>query len=378
MNLTQASRQWASRPEDERFTSLTQLLEHCLLAKRNSAAKVLSTRALEVQPLIGNERGLAVVGPNGTPVVPTHWAFSQLAQRAGAPAGYLRDLPSPIVADCLNWGLRSREVDEIGVLLRRVEVDVESQPQQQVQIHAVTGPNYGRIWNADIVQALTERFGDGVTGHFRVPGEFGKALTEVTKANTTLYASDRDFFVFLADEDRRIETPNRRNGQPGSLARGFFCWNSEVGAQTVGIAGFLFDYVCCNRIVWGAEGYKEVRIRHTSGAPWRWIEEAAPAIERYAESETKTLEATLKEARQHRLGDGDAVSDFLSKRFSKSEAKGIEAAHLSDEGRPIESLWDAVTGVTAYARSIPYQDERVKLEREGGKLLDLVRVKVAN
>jgi hypothetical protein len=65
-----------------------------------------------------------------------------------------------------------------------------------------------------VVDALVERFGDGVSGHWRVPGIFGERVT-VDKGNTTLYASDRDMFVFLADEDRRIEIPNRRNGKPG-------------------------------------------------------------------------------------------------------------------------------------------------------------------
>src|SRR5436309_2315096 len=92
-------------------------------------------------------------------------------------------------------------------------------------MRAVTGPRYGRIWNENVVEAMATRFGDGVTGDWRVPGEFGKRV-EVTKDNTTLFAGDRDMFVFLADEDHRIEIPNRRNGQPGSLARGFFCWNS--------------------------------------------------------------------------------------------------------------------------------------------------------
>jgi hypothetical protein len=36
-----------------------------------------------------------------------------------------------------------------------------------------------------------------------------------------------------------------------------------------------------------------------------------------------------------------------------------------------ESLWDATTAVTAYAKTIPHQDERVTMEREGGKILDL-------
>ena len=45
---------------------------------------------------------------------------------------------------------------------------------------------------------------------------------------------------------------------------------------------------------------------------------------------------------------------------------------MLDEGRPIETLWDVVTGATAYARSIPYTADRVEFEAEAGKVLDLV------
>jgi hypothetical protein len=43
-----------------------------------------------------------------------------------------------------------------------------------------------------------------------------------------------------------------------------------------------------------------------------------------------------------------------------------------DEGRPIETIWDAVTGATAYARSIPWTADRVEFETQAGDLLDLV------
>lgn len=57
--------------------------------------------------------------------------------------------------------------------------------------------------------------------------------------------------------------------------------------------------------------------------------------------------------------------------ISGKTATAIKAAHMADEDRPIETLWDAATAVTAYARSIPFMNERVDLEREGGKILDL-------
>jgi hypothetical protein len=363
--LTQASHQWSSRPADQRFTSLPQMLSFMQDARRRSAAKVVSSRAITVAPVEGDLEGIVVAGPNGAPVAPTHWAFGQLAQRAGAPVGYLRDLPAPLVADCINYGLKhSRSVEEMGVLLARG--DGSSVPE----LRAVTGPNYGRIWNMTIVDALIKRFGDGVTGSFKVPGEFGHDVP-VTKDNTTLYASDRDMFVFLADEKNRIEIPNRRDGQSGSMARGFFVWNSEVGKTTLGISTFLFDYVCMNRIVWGAKDYAEVRIRHTAGAPDRWIEEVVPAIEAYANSSTTPITKAIEAARAAKFGNPAEVEEFLVKRFSRTVVGAVKAAHLADEGRPIETLWDVSTGITAYARGIQYQDERVDFEREAGKILQL-------
>lgn len=362
-NLMAASHQWSSRPEDERFTSLTDLRNHFAALKASSVGKALSTRDLSFAPVEDDPAGLVVVGPNGNPCIATHWSFGQACQRAGAPAGYLRELPSDLAADALNYGLRARDVEDIGVLLRKPE-------GQPPTLAAVTGPGYGRVWNATIADALVKRFGDGVTGDFRVPGEFGKGVA-VTKSNTTIYGSDRDMFVFLADEEHRIEVPGRRDGKSGSMARGFFLWNSEVGAQTFGVATFLFDYVCCNRIVWGAQGYEEIRIRHTSSAPHRWIEEVEPAVRRYAMSSTQGVQTLLLEAKKHKIGDEGKVMEFLGKRFTRTQARGIAAAHLQDEGRPIETLWDATVGATAYARNIPYQDERVKVEREAGKILNM-------
>src|SRR5690606_12377705 len=104
-----------------------------------------------------------------------------------------------IAADNLNYGIKARrKVQEDGTLVRRPS-------GFPAELSAATGPNYGRIWNEDIVTSLVDRFGDGVTGDFTVPGEFGVGLERVTKDNTTLFAGDRDMFVFLADEKSRID-----------------------------------------------------------------------------------------------------------------------------------------------------------------------------
>ena len=359
--LMQANRQWATRPAEERFTSLPAMLAAMEARKAISRAAVLSSRSLRAVSTPDNA-GVAIVGPKGNPIAPTHWAFGQLSNLAGAPAGYLRELPAPLAADCIDYGLQTRDVEDIGVLLSR---DSTGEPV----LRAATGPKYGRIWDSDVVRALIDRFGDGVSGDWRVPGIRGKALDSVTADNTTLYAGDRDMFVFLADEINRLELPNRRDGKTGTLARGFFASNSETGAGTFRLKAFLFDYACENRIVWGAHELDEIVIRHTASAPDRFLEQAAPALIAYANSSAENVETVLRTAQATKL---DRSQDWLAKRFGPRIAQRIEHAHVLDEGRPIETLWDAVTGATAYARSIPWTADRVEFETQAGELLELV------
>lgn len=375
--LMQCSEQWMKRPADERFLDLTSMKAMADASRENSVENVITNRKVQFTPHPANPtRGLTIEGSNGY-IDPTHYSFGQLASLVGAPASYLRKLPAPLAADALNYGMKfHRDVQEIGVLRTVQEVAApgesfadEAAATHHVQLRAATGPNYGRVWNNDIIGMLMQKFGDGRTGDFRVPGEFGQQV-DITKDNTTLYASDRDMFIFLADETNRVEMHNRRDGKGGSLARGFFVWNSEVGSQSLGAAFFLFDYACSNRIVWGVEGFKEIRLRHTSGAPERWMESIVPVLKDYANAAAEPVEKTIQIAQQKRVDDD--LHKFLKERkFTQAQINGAKEAHLREEGRPIETLWDAVTGVTAYAKSIKNQDDRVGVERLGGKLLDL-------
>lgn len=357
--LMQASTEWMKRPSDERFVSLPDMAASLRSVRTNSRAVIVPNRKIRVVPQ-NDHRGLSIEGPSGAGYNATHFSFGQLAGLAGAPAGYLRKLPAELVADNLNYGLHVlRDVEETGLLLTKNGAS---------SLRAATGPNYGRIWNCDIVDQLMSRFGDGVSGDWKVPGEFGKAVT-VTKANTTLYASDRDMFVFLADEKNRIEVPNRRDGKPGAMARGFFVWNSEVGAATLGIKTFLFDYACCNRIVWGAADVKGITVRHTSGAPDRWLEEVVPAIDRYAAGSATGVLKSIADAKVARIAD--KLDAFLAERFGKGLVAVLKETHVEEEGRPIETLWDVTTAATAYARRVPYQDERVGIETKAGEVMAL-------
>jgi hypothetical protein len=362
VELMKASNQWSTRPDDERFVSLFDMRDHFDNVRNCSRETVVNSRKIEAQPDPADpHKGLTIVGPSAVPYAPTHWAFGQLAQLAEAPGGYLRTIPAPIAADCINYGLKfKRNIEDVGLLLYK---------NGHSTLRAATGPRYGRIWNADILNTLTKRIGDGVTGEWKVPGEFGKAV-EVTKENTTLYASDRDMFVFLCDEENKIEIPNRRNGKSGLMSRGFFLWNSEVGDKTFGLGTFLFDYVCCNRIVWGASDYQEIKIRHTASAPDKWLDEVTPALLSYANASSNTIVDGIKAAQAAAIAP-DKLDAFLANRFGKRLVDPIKMVHATEEGRPIETAWDVTTAVTAYARGLGQTDKRLELERSAGEIMKL-------
>ena len=142
-----------------------------------------------------------------------------------------------------------------------------------------------------------------------------------------------------------------------------------MGKTTLGAGFFLFDYVCCNRIVWGADQYTEVRIRHTKGAPERWLEEVTPVLDEYCQGECKAGRPGDRAAREKRLGD--ELDAFLANRFGKRMVAAIKAIHEIEEGRPIETLWDVTVAATAHARSIPNTDKRIEIERAAGDVLKL-------
>lgn len=384
MELMKASREWAVRPADERFVNLNDLYARVSDMKERANSSTVSTRRINVAPHPTDPNNGVIIDMGKTQGVMSHWSFGQLAGLAKAPAGYLRTLHPSLVSDNMNYGLRFlREAEDVKLFthdfrdllaLPGTATDRVSSPLgdeiDHMKLSAATGPNYGRIYNEEIVRSMVNLFGDGVSGDWRVPGVWGKPLETITKEDTTIYGSDRDIFVFLTDEQNKIEVINRRDGKPGGVSRGFFTWNSEVGDGSFGIAYFLFDEICKNRIVWGAREYKELRIRHTAKAPDRWLEEVTPVLEEYRKGSARPVEETIKAAQEAKL-DKD-VEAFLKNRFTSKEITLIKDAHEQDENRPMETIWDVTTGVTAYAKSIRNNNDRVAVERKGGAILDLV------
>jgi hypothetical protein len=365
------SSEWFSRPDDQRYLSLSDLFAAVHGRTERSRTRTVESAAIRVEASREDVERLALVLPGAdAPVAPTHWSFGQLASLVGAPPAYLRQLPAPLAGINLQYGLTSHRAEQVKTL------EIEN---SRIELRAVTGPDYGRIYDHALVAAVQRIAGNG-TGdtRWKVPGVLDWSTgiynprVDVTQDTTTLYASDRDVFLFLVDDLNPIEAGRLPDGSPDLYFRGFYCWNSEVGAKTLGIASFYLRAVCQNRNLWGVENFEEITIRHSKYAAPRFAHEAAPALIRFANSSPVPFVNGIKAARERIVARSDEDrSDFLRKRgFSKAETARIIETVLAEEGRKPESIFDFVQGIAAIARGKTHQDARLHLEARAKNLLD--------
>lgn len=344
--------QWATRPADERFDSMEALEAH-LRGKRE--------RSRGAKGNIGRLHAVAHHGAVALecaafnrPIVPSNWMFGQVAAAVSAPASYLRTLPAPLAADCVNYSLSRSDNNKDVKLLMEDTGDL-------LIGRAATGPEYGRIWNTDVLD-MVNRFNDMSGGAFYAPWDW-------TKKFRSLFAGDRDMFVFMIDGGSIVDG----GGERDQLHRGFYTWNSEVGRSTWGISMFLFQECCGNFQIWGQTQKVEIKMRHTKNAPIKFGE-IYENLQQYLTGSTVDEVAMIKRAKQFELpADDNARFNWVLDQglFTKTEAKGGIEIALETIG-DCKNLWQLVDGMTMLSRSYKYMDERLDLDKRAGKLMDLV------
>jgi hypothetical protein len=364
------SQQWFSRPSDQRFTDLTTLLEFLRARNLGMREDIIEARDIRIVAEPDQPRELRLVAPDdGDPIAPTNIAFQQMCKLAGAPYSYMREKPAYLVmANLMDDYFCNREL--------RQKV-YWNRPNRELR--AFTGEGYGRIPDSSLTEAVHKIAGNGIGDtHWKVPGQINwgnmtyNPYVDVTKETTTLFASDRDVFLFLCDDTRPLEIGKLPNGDPDLIFRGFYAWNSEVGERSLGISTFWLRAVCQNRNLWGVESLDSIKINHTRYAPDRFAREAEPKLISYAKSEPTKLLAGINAARTTTVAtDKDERLNFLkSLDFSKVMAEKVIAAGEREEGRTPRTAWDFSQAITAVARTIEHQDKRLDLERKAARIMD--------
>jgi hypothetical protein len=357
--MTAAQRQYYARPADQKFSSLDELYAK-VHSRRMSAIEFES----DIVDMSAHQSpgGGVVFSAKGNFMQPTHWAFGQTAALIGAPAAYLRKLSTQgaedIVVKLLNHGIAKREAAGFKFLA------VDEPNGDDTTLYAATSPSYGRIWDADVVES-TKRVIDAQDGKFFSPWAWGHK-------HRALFGSSQDVFMYFIDGGSIVDG----GGERDQLHRGVYVWNSEVGAATFGIATFLFRETCGNFLVWGVENAKILNIRHTSGGPERFVSDAVPALQEFARTSVKQLEAGVKAAKAFALPtDEDELLKFGIKHgFNRAETKRAILAANTEEGS-CATLWDLVNGFTATARMMAFADAKADLEVRAGKLMKIAEHK---
>lgn len=389
-NLYQASNQWATRPDDERFASV----EEMLAATRSyaSAAKTstISSKDIELEKEGDN---LRLVGKSGKSALLTHYSFGQLSRLASAPAEYLRRLDPDLAAQNLRAGFRKADDKQLKVLFHQ---------NGDLVTRAVTTESYDRVWNYEIIERIVAS--QMQTLGWQVPparparpnqagtrlateadilpnqGDFGlRVKVGDPIAPAGLYASDHDMFLFLVNQMNPVSDGAKL------LNRGVFIQNSEVGDCSLRFKMFTYDNVCGNHIVWGVHTVTDISVRHVKGAnvargktlntarsKWQIMSKSA--------TDTKAMETAIAKARVTEIGATkdeviDAIFAFAKPRslsaLSRStlDAAYQRAVETPRYGSP-RTVWGMVNGLTEVSQT-GKTDERTELDTQAGRLMEM-------
>jgi hypothetical protein len=115
--IGRVSSEWFSRPADERYLSLSELMAAVKGRAERSRTRTVESAAVRVEADRGDAERLVLVLPGSDqPIAPTHWSFGQVAALVGAPAAYLRQLPAPLAGINLQYGLNSHRAEQVKTL----------------------------------------------------------------------------------------------------------------------------------------------------------------------------------------------------------------------------------------------------------------------
>src|SRR5581483_11793643 len=192
-NLTHASRQLFTRPADERYANLPDLLRATVDTKNRCTSATVSRNHL--RPFVHDSYLSFWSGQ--LPIRLNDWSFTQLCQLAGASKDTVNRLKSDTAVQVFTDLLSTRNgrSDTFQALIFDERI-----------IRSINGLGYRRLWSSDLVALLMEYATD-----FTPPQKgFNGA--------TGLYAGEQDLFCFLIDPCGWVEIAGQ------AFAPGFFVW----------------------------------------------------------------------------------------------------------------------------------------------------------
>jgi len=364
MNLFKAHRQWATRPSDERFNTVEDLIKVTRGYAKLSKQGVRPYSELTFEASKNGEEVL-MVGKTGVNARFTHWAFGQTCARLAIPAEFARRCPTELAVQNLRV-MRDQLLVE----------DPQAQAQLLMQVNgdnllrAVTGEGYNRFWNYEIAERLAHLEDNG----WRPASPTFNKQSNCQEA--ALYASDHDMFAFMMMDNVYMPQPwswGKKTDKP--LYRGLIYENSEVGDNKLKVTKMMMNGICGNFIIWDASDVASISLKHTKHLRDR-LYEFEVFIEKYLNSDTSHEQEVMKHAAKTKIAaDREEVLDALFGIRSVGLSRKVLAngydANVPDEDGPANTAWGMAAGLTRYSQTVPYADERNRIDRAAGRILTL-------
>ena len=362
-----ASREFYSRPEDERYADLAAL---ATAVQANEDASVASPpfplANLAIEPRADGQGVLmgqaGMLDPSkGLGADPTPWAFSQVASLIGSPAGYLRSKSPESIARNMTEDVQALTVqgDE-----RYVKAYVRKTPDGEVKgtLRALNGRDYTRLHDSWIVAKLQ---GLESQGWLVPPTWDGKPAG--------LYYSDRDLWAMMIDSpEASLVLRDKHSDRTESLHHMVILWNSVTGYKSIGACICWLNAVCGNHLLWGVRSMMQFRFRHRgTSLQSRATKALNAAFEVAALPAAEDDKDGILRAMDAKLADDDAkLVEVMVRRTGLPKSTVLDGITIArEEGSDPLYAWGAVQGLTALARTRNHADRRAELDWAAASLM---------
>jgi len=373
------SKQWAARPEDERFTTLDEMLAKAEYFERNSRENPVDVTKIHVSPtmdiILPHKSGFGE-----TQLIPTNLAFGQLCSIAAPviPQNFAMQLPVGRAADMLSWGLARSGAKNVSAYTFE---DSGASLLRSCLYNEST-----RVTIAEILRALRPVVGNltGMDGsNWKTPGKLDWGRYQHNPWNMegqeSLFMSDRDACLFFCQDANPIECGVTRRGLPDVYFPGVIIMASETICMSIRITRMMLRAVCRNLSLRGVQDQKTTMVKHKGNSLLR----LARALGNVADANVNALTfkrqiMEMKATRIPLLGMNDSAEDkdearqrFLVNRLrlGKKVSLTIMETSLRHEGHPIDTLADAHNAITQHAQTCKNYDARAEFEFTARKLL---------
>ncbi len=338
-NLTKAHRELFRRERDECYESFEELHIECQ-RRRNE-----STEHWQLpQRLLPEGNGsLRVTLDDGSSCGLNDWSFGQLCGLCGISRQTINRLQPETAAQAIRETLPS------------VSKPIQLLTTERTA-RAVHGVSYTRLWNAELLDVVSE---------FRA--DFEPPPPASNGHGTGLYCGEQDLFAFLVDPQGWTEIGEEQ------FAPGFFVWNSEVGRRSLGIQTFWYQRICGNHIVWDAVEVVEFSRKHTTNVR-QALDEIRVHIDRLIarrDERRDRFAAVMGQAMQERVGDdGDEVLKVLGQHgIPRTLAKQAVSNVMS--GGAAATVFSLVDALTRLSGMMNFAGERTEFDAQISQLLSL-------